>query len=228
MNYEILDQILQMFDSSENSSENCNKNDTAESRQHFLQYLDKLDIKGIEPIVRKDTISSKGPYKINELMKAFTNGEDEGLLARLEPKRVKTCLTVVNEVISNPGIPNVNASRYLDSIELDNRFSDKSLNKLYEKCRHHLEEESRTGWRWLPFLARLLSVIQSKEVFQPHPDGDQEPGVRCVEKVVRDVISIEWNHDLVTGMCSVLKVNTLNNCNNIHSFTILLSTRISS
>ena len=46
MNYEILDQILQMFDSSENSSENCNKNDTAESRQHFLQYLDKLDIKG--------------------------------------------------------------------------------------------------------------------------------------------------------------------------------------
>ena len=226
MNYEILDQILQMFDSSENSSENTN--DTAESRQHFLQYLDTLDIKEIEPIVRKNTISSKGPYKINELMKAFTNGEDEGLLARLEPKRVKTCLTVVNEVISNPGIPNVNASRYLDSIELDNRFSDKSLNKLYEKCRHHLEEESRTGWRWLPFLARLLSVIQSREVFQPHPDGDQEPGVRCVEKVVRDVISIEWNHDLVTGMCSVLKVNTLNNCNNIHSFTILLSTRISS
>ena len=74
----------------------------------------------------------------------------------------------------------------------------------------HLEEESRTGWRWLPFLARLLSVIQSKEVFQPHPDGDQEPGVRCVEKVVRDIISIEWNHDLVTGMCSVLKVNISN------------------
>ena len=199
-----------MFDSSEYSSENGNKNDTRESRQHFQQYLDNLNMNEIEPFVRKDTISSKGPYKINELMKAFTNGEDEALLARLEPKRIKTCLAVVNEVISNPGIPNVNASRYLDSIELDNRLSDKSLNKVYEKCRHHLEEESHTGWRWLSFLARLLSVIQSKEVFQPHPDGDQEPGVRCVEKVVRDIISIEWNHDLVTGMCSVLKVNISN------------------
>ena len=210
MIYDILNQIFQMFDSSEYSSENGNKNDKEESRQHFQQYLDNLDMKEIEPFVRKDTISSKGPHKINELMKAFTSGEDEALLARLEPKRIKTCLTVINEVISNPGIPNVSASRYLDSIELDNRLSDKSLNKVYEKCRHHLEEESRTGWRWLPFLARLLSVIQSKEVFQPHPDGDQEPGVRCVEKVVRDIISIEWNHDLVTGMCSVLKVNISN------------------
>ena len=194
--------ILQMFDSE-------TQNDSTASTQHFQQYLDNLRIKEIEPIVRKETISSKGPFKINELMKAFINGDDEALLVRLEPKRVQTCLTVMQEVISNPGIPNANASKYLDSIELDTRLSDKSLYKLYEKCRHHLEEESRTGWRWLPFLARILSVIQSREVFQPHPDGDQEPGSRCVEKVVRDVISIDWTHDLVTGMCSVLKVKAL-------------------
>ena len=93
------------------------------------------------------------------------------------------------------------------SIELDNKLSDKSLNKLYVKCRHHLEEESGTGWRWLPFFSRLLSVIQGREVFQPHADGDLESGRKCVEKVVRDILSINWTHDLVTGMCSVLKVN---------------------
>ena len=199
-----------MFD----ESVNCSQNDTTASRRDFQQYINSLDIKEIEPFVRKKTISSKGPSDINELMKAFTNGDDEELLARLELKRVKTCLTVVNEVISNPGIPNVNAMKFLDSIELDTRLSDQSLNKLYEKCRHHLEEESRTGWRWLPFLARLLSVIQSREVFQPHPDGDQEPGSRCVEKVVRDLISLDWSHDLVTGMCSVLKVRKAFNCAN--------------
>ena len=203
-----------MFDS-EYSSLNCSQKDTTASRCHFQQFLDNHDIKEIEPIVRKETISSKGPSKINELMKAFTNGDDEELLARLELKRVKTCLTVVSEVISNPGIPNVNAMKFLDSIELDTRLSDQSLNKLYEKCRHHLEEESRTGWRWLPFLARLLSVIQSRDVFQPHPDGDQEPGARCVEKVVRDLISLDWSHDLVTGMCSVLKVKAFNCANEL-------------
>ena len=205
MNYDSLDRTLQMFDPGY-PSENSTHNDTTASRQHFQAYLDNLDIKEIEQTVRKETISSKGPTKINDLMKAFTFGDDEALLSRLEPKRVKSCLSIINEVISNPGIPNVNASKYLDSIELDNRFSDKSLNRLYEKCRHHLEEESSTGWRWLPFLARLLSVIQSREMFQPHPDGDQESGVRCVEKVVRDVINVDWSHDLVTGMCSVLKV----------------------
>ena len=185
-------------------AEDCNQD---VSRQYFQQYLDNIDLKDLEVVIRKETVSSKGPTKINDLMKAFTLGDDEARMLRLEFKRVKICLTILNEVITNPGIPNVNASKYLDSIELDNKLSDKSLNKLYVKCRHHLEEESGTGWRWLPFFSRLLSVIQGKEVFQPHPDGDPESGRKCVEKVVRDILSFNWTHDLVTGMCSVLKVN---------------------
>ena len=156
---------MQMYDP-EMPAEDCNQN---VSRQYFQQYLDNVDLKDLELMIRKETVTSKGPSKINDIMKTFTLDGDEARMSRLETKRVKSCVTILNEVITNPGIPNVNASKYLDSIELDNKLSDKSLNKLYVKCRHHLEEESGTGWRWLPFWPGSRGVESWEQLARPTP-----------------------------------------------------------
>ena len=119
-------------------------------------------------------------------------------------------MTLISEVAKNSSIPNTNAAKYLDCIELDT-FSDKSLGQIHHKCRQLVEADTDTSFRWLPILGRLLSVVQSREMFKPNDDGDEDLGTSFVEMYIRDICDVEWNLDMVTGMCSILKVGLMPN-----------------
>ena len=123
------------------------------------------------------------------------NKEDK--LTETEQTRFEITKTLLIEIMNNSCIPNANANKYMDCIELEN-FTDKNLGRLYAKCRAGLEvDESPTAYRWLPFLGRLLSLVQSKELFQPDSDGDANTGEHFVESYIRDICCMNWNLSLI-------------------------------
>ena len=168
----------------------------------LCKYLLKCSINDLKSQIKAMSRKAKGPTQLRQILSSL-NKED--VLNRTESLRIELSLTIISEVFTNSSIPNANALKYLDFIELDN-FKDKSLGRIYEKCRHYLEQESPTSFRWLPFFGQLLSVIQSKELFKQNDEGDEESGLKFVENCVRDICSFNWDLDLVTGICSLLKV----------------------
>ena len=177
-----------------------------DTHDNLVSYYSQISEKETKENIKALLKSSKGPLKIVEIMKSF-NKEETLSSPQTEKKRLEITSTIVTEVIRNASIPNNNARIYLDAIELD-KLSDPSLARIEDRCRHSLEEESPTGFRWLPFLGRVLSVIQSRDQFQPHPDhgGDTDTGAAWVEAQLRDILDLRWSPDLVTGMCAVFKV----------------------
>ena len=169
---------------------------------NLCKYLLKCSVNDLKSQVKSMSRKAKGPTQIRQILATLNK---ERFLSRTESLRIELSLTILSEVFTNSSIPNANALKYLDFIELDN-FKDRNLGRIYEKCRHYLEQESPTSFRWLPFFGQLLSVIQSKEMFKQNDDGDEESGQKFVENCVRDVCCFNWDLDLVTGICSLLKV----------------------
>ena len=156
--------------------------------------------------IKQLTRKSIGPSSVREILSSL-NKEDK--LAETEKLRYEITKTVLTEVFRTACIPNANANKYMDCIELEN-FTDKSLGKLYAKCRTELEEgESPTSLRWLPFLSRLLSLIQSKEVFKPDGDGEVVTGEIFVEDQIREFCDLNWSPQSVSGICEMLKVKII-------------------
>ena len=171
----------------------------------LCKYLLKYNVNDLKSQVKSLSRKAKGPTQLRQI---FASLNKEKFLNKTESLRIELSLTILTEVFTNTSIPNANALKYLDFIELDN-FKDRNLGRIHEKCRHYLEQESPTSFRWLPFFGQLLSVIQSKEMFKQNDDGDEESGQKFVENCVRDVCCFNWDLDLVTGICSLLKVNFL-------------------
>ena len=175
-----------------------------ESEDILRKLLSGADIKSVCQEVKIMARKSIGPMSIREILNSL--GKEEKL-AETEHMRYEITKTVLIEVFNNSCIPNANAIKYMDCIDLDN-FTDRSLGRLYARCRAGLEaEESPTAYRWLPFLGRLLSLVQSRDSFKPDPDGEVDTGEHFAESYIRDICSINWSHDMVSGVCSMLKVS---------------------
>ena len=173
-----------------------------DSHDNLCNYL-LSNITKVKEIVVSSCRQSKGPSIIKDIMIALNKEEQVG---KTEALRLNVTMYILKEVFNNNSIPNINAIKYLDCMDLEN-FNDNSINKVYEKCHAALEAESITNYRWLPFIGRILSVIQSKEKFRPHDDGEEESGDKFVEANITELCNFNWNLDIVTGMCSFLKVD---------------------
>merc|ERR1719369_1594278 len=122
---------------------------------------------------------------------------------KVEKLRLGVVGRVVEEVIKNPGVPNKNATKFLDFLfgELE-QFSDHSISKLLARC---MEELEQTVLRWLPLIGKLLSVVESREDFVPHGEEERQKGVEYKENIVRDICNLTWDQDRVTSICSMFK-----------------------
>jgi len=138
---------------------------------------------------------------------------------KVEKLRYGVVQRVVDEIIKNPGVPNKNAVKFLNSLfgELD-QFNDLSISKLLGRCMEELEEEDRTGLRWLPLLGKLLAVVESRENFVPYGEVEGQRGVDYKENIVRDICNIAWDPDRVTSICSMFKEVKLSSDQQIEVF----------
>merc|ERR1719369_2377836 len=126
---------------------------------------------------------------------------------KVEKLRLGVVGRVAEEGIKNPGVPNKNATKFLDFLfgELE-QFSDHSISKLLARCMEELEqEEDQTVLRWLPLIGKLLSVVESREDFVPHGEEERQKGVEYKENIVRDICNLTWDQDRVTSICSMFK-----------------------
>jgi len=125
----------------------------------------------------------------------------------VEKLRLGVVRRVVEEIIKNPGVPNKNATKFLDSLygEVD-QFNDFSVSKLLGRCMEELEQnEDRTGLRWLPLLGKLLSVVEIRENFVSYEEENGLRGVDYKENMVRDICNMSWDQDRITSICSMFK-----------------------
>ena len=173
-----------------------------EAEDIIRKLLENADLKSVVHEIKVISRKTLGPSTIRDVFTALNKEEN---LAKTEEMRLEITKTLLAEIFTNSCIPNANAARILDCVELDH-FTDQSLGKIYAKCRGALEQKSTTSYRWLPFLGRVLSVIQSRNAFKPDDDGDEDSGEAYVEAVVKDLCTINWEDDLVAGICALLKV----------------------
>ena len=174
------------------------------SHDNLCKYFLGANINDVKGLIKSYTRKSDGPRVIREASLSLNR---ENYLPRTETLRLEIALLLISEVAKNSSIPNTNAAKYLDCIELDT-FSDQSLGHLHHKCRQLVDSDCDSSFRWLPVLGRLFSAVQSRELFKPNDDGDEDSGTNFVEMYIRDICELEWNLDMVTGMCSILKVIT--------------------
>ena len=128
--------------------------------------------------------------------------------------RLKLTTKLLERLISEQSLENKFAKQLMDQIVIEN-LQAKSLEKLLRKCLEEIQGDVATMGAqtldcWLAVIGRVLSTVQTFETFKlPAEEGGTGlvSGLDFVSRAVLDICALNWNSQIATSMCSMLKVS---------------------
>ena len=130
--------------------------------------------------------------------------------------RLKLTIKLLERLISEETLENKFAKQLMDQIVIEN-LQTKSLQKLLRKCLEEIQAQgdvTTTGAQtldcWLAVVGRVLSNVQTFDTFKlPAEEGGTGlvSGLDFVSRAVLDICALNWNSQIATSMCSMLKVS---------------------
>ena len=150
-----------------------------------------------------------------ELKEMFLKSKSENdKIDGSDTARLKLSINLLERLIREETLENKFTKQLMDQIVIEN-LQAKSLRKLLRKCLEEIQQEGTTTAGqtldcWLAVLGRVLSTIQTFDAFTlPAEDGGAGlvTGLDFVSRAVLDICALEWNSQIATSMCSMLKVS---------------------
>ena len=148
-----------------------------------------------------------------ELKEMFLKSKSENdKIDGSDSTRLKLAIKLLERLISEGTLENKFAKQLMDQIVIEN-LQARSLQKLLRRCLEGIQGDlTTTGAQtldcWLAVLGRVLSTIQTFDTFHlPAEDGWTGSGQDFVSRAVLDICGLNWNSQIATSMCSMLKVS---------------------
>ena len=166
--------------------------------------------KSVSSILRESGLNETIQKELEEMFLKSKSENDK--IDGSDTARLKLSIELLERLISVETLENKFAKQLMDQIVIEN-LQAKSLRKLLRKCLEEIQQEGAAGQTldcWLAVLGRVLSTIQTFDVFTlPAEEGgaDTVTGLDFVSRAVSDICTLNWNSQIATSMCAMLKVS---------------------
>ena len=194
-------------DASDSSSEEGDITHNREDSEDASKSLPGLNIKSksVDSILMESCLTKNVQKELKDL---FINLKSEtNKIEGSEAVKLKLSIQLFEKVINSRNLGSKNSKQLMDLIMIES-LQVNSLVKLLRKCLEEIRKENTETFDcWLSVIGRILSTIQIIETFKlEDEDGKLVSGQDFVSRAVLDICSLNWNSEIGTSMCSMLKV----------------------
>ena len=175
---------------------------------------DDLNIKSksVLVILKESGLSESIQEELKDLFLKSKSENDK--IDGSDTARLKLTTKLLERLISEQTLENKFAKQLMDQIVIEN-LQAKSLHKLLRKCLEEIQGDVETMGAqsldcWLAVVGRVLSTAQTFDTFKlPAEEGGTGlvSGLDFVSRAVLDICALNWNSQIATSMCSMLKVS---------------------
>ena len=170
-----------------------------------------IKCKSVSSILKESGLSKTIQQELNEM---FLKSQSENeKIDGSDRARLKLSVKLLERLINEESLENKFAKQLMDQIVIEN-LQAKSLTKLLRKCLEEIQVDGTTTAShaldcWLAVVGRVLSIIQTFETFNLETEDGETgtvTGFDFVSRAVLDICKLNWNSQIATSMCSMLKV----------------------
>lgn len=174
---------------------------------------DDLNIKSksVLVILKESGLSESIQEELKDLFLKSKSENDK--IDGSDTARLKLTTKLLERLISEQTLENKFAKQLMDQIVIEN-LQAKSLQRLLRKCLEEIGDVASMGAQaldcWLAVIGRVLSTVQTFDTFKlPAEEGGTGlvSGLDFVSRAVLDICALNWNSQIATSMCSMLKVS---------------------